>query len=249
MASLLNVPLTAELEAQAMKQIDVGLAFILDQGKVDRDVQAKISSLGYSDLGVFAEIGSDAEGVRRVLKDDVGLDPEKGAGHRAMTARIVSCWRSAQTRAELQQKREAEQRVGDLPRTIPKPAHIEMRKAYTIAHADLPKRLTPATGYIESKVSQMEDGELVAEPLSDILTLKDVEGAEESHLKLRNDGTVVLQKGKISGAAPTTTEELRTKIRVMGVAWEYVRIKYPTRPALDGAYGPHLVRLRRLVIR
>ena len=108
-----------------------------------------------------------------------------------------------QTRAEHQQKREAEQRVGDLPRTIPKPAHIEMRKAYTIAHADLPKRLTPATGYIESKVSQMEDGELVAEPLSDILTLKDVEGAEESHLKLRNDGTVVLQKGKIGGAAPT----------------------------------------------
>eukprot|EP00974_Lingulodinium_polyedra_P021331 2060160-Lingulodinium_polyedra.AAC.1 len=81
-----------------------------------------------------------------------------------MTARIVSAWRSAQTRAELQQKRGAEQRVGDLPRSIPKPSHIsEMRKAHTIAHADLPKRLAPSPGYIESKVSQMEDGELVAE--------------------------------------------------------------------------------------
>ena len=51
-------------------------------------------------------------------------------------------------------------------------------------------------------------------------------------MKLKNDGTVVLQKGRITGALPTNSEELRVKLKVMGIAWGFVRLKYPTRPLL-----------------
>ena len=234
MASLLKEPLTQEAMDGAMKGIDVGLAFLFDQAKVPTDIQAMIVSLGYSDAGVFAEIGGTAENVREVLKTDVGLDPAAGAQHRAMTARLISVWRSAQKRAEHQQALEAEQRVGDLPRTVPKSHHIEIRRAFALIHAELPKKLTPAAVYVESKVSQLEDGELVAEPLSEVLTLKDVEGADETSLKLKSDGTVVVQKGKVTGSLPTNSEELRLRIRVMGIAWEFLRIRYPMRPVLTG---------------
>ena len=231
--SLLSAALGAAEEEQALKDLDTGLAFLFDQQKIPKDIQAMVSSLGYSDAGVFAELGSDVDAVRKIFKDDVGLDPDKGAKERAMTARLVATWRSAQTRSELQLKREAEQRVGDLPRTIPKPVHIEMRRAFTRAHEDLPKKLTPAPVYIEGKISQMEDGELVAESLADVLTVRDVEGSEETSLKLKNDGTVVFQKGKVTGTMPSTTEELRDKIRVMGIAWEFVRLKYTARPVFS----------------
>eukprot|EP00969_Alexandrium_andersonii_P236724 10450550-Alexandrium_andersonii.AAC.1 len=38
-----------------------------------------------------------------------------------------------------------------------------------------------------------------------------------------------MQRGKVTGAAPANSEEFRRKIKVMGIAWEFVRLKYPTR--------------------
>ena len=91
--------------------------------------------------------------------------------------------------------------------------------------------------YVEAEISQTEDGELVAEPLTDVLSLKDVEGAEESSLRLTNGGTVTMQKGKFTGVAPANSEELRVRIRIMGHAWECVRNLFPG--AQRAVWGRH----------
>eukprot|EP00969_Alexandrium_andersonii_P245578 10853207-Alexandrium_andersonii.AAC.1 len=90
-----------------------------------------------------------------------------------MAARLMAVWRAAQKRTEQQQVREAEQRVSDLPRAVPRPQHTEMRRAYASIHGELSKTLMPAAIYVESKVSQLEDGELCAEPLADVLAAKE----------------------------------------------------------------------------
>ena len=104
--SLLTAPLTPVNEALAMEELGVDLGFLFDQNKVPRDIQAKVAELGYTDAAIFAEIGGTAERVRETVTD-VGINPETGAQHRAVLARLMAVWRAAQKRSELQQTREA----------------------------------------------------------------------------------------------------------------------------------------------
>ena len=226
-ASLLENPLGDDDQAQAMSQLDVELGFLFDGVRIPADIQAKIVSLGYSDMQVFAKIEDSAERVREVIRTDIGLLAATSPAHRAMTARVIAAWEAANKRTSRRQAEEAEQRVGDLPRTLPKAQHLELQRAFEKVHFELQERETPAPAYVEWRLEQIEDGELQAEAMTVIVSKAESSDSTWANCQVQPDGTLKLKKGKVESTPPRKPEELRAKLRVQAVLWEYLRLKFP----------------------
>ena len=233
--SLLTVDqaLNAVEASAALSAIDAELRFLLESSKIPMDIIAKIAHLGYTDVETFSHMESDPKALRKVFKEDVGLDPAGGPQHRAMVARLLSCWETAGKRGVKRKEEEASQRVGDLLRPLPKVRHLELSRAYSLAHRDLTDKESPAPSYLDWRFEQLEDGELRAEPLSDVVSKEEVADDEWGGARIGPDGSIKLTKSRSTGKAPESPEALRAKIRLMGVAWEFVKLRFPARAAFQ----------------
>ena len=88
--------------------------------------------------------------------------------YRADISKRLAAWDACIKRGIKRRLEEAEQRVGDLPRRLPRKTHLELERAYAEAHSvELDDKETPADCSVETKLSQLEDGALVAERLSE----------------------------------------------------------------------------------
>ena len=230
--SLLAAPLAAADAAEAIRKMGAELVFLLESAGIPQDIIAKFGDLGYSDVDTFANMEVDAKEVRKMLKDDVGLDPAGGPQHRSMTARLVSAWSSAGTRSAKLKEEEATQRAGDLPRHMTKAKHLELTRAYQAAHRELRDRERPAPAYLDWRLEQVEDGELKAESLAEVINKEEAQDDDWGGARVNPDGSIRLIKARSTGKSPDSPEGLREKIKLMGVAWEYVRLRYPARPYL-----------------
>ena len=126
--SLLGTPPERESMETALRAMSAEFVFLLDSLGIPTDIQAKLAILGYTDAVVFAKMEDSAPSMRASIKTDVGLDPDASPAARAMVARLVTAWEAAGTRAQRRRQEEAEQRVGDLPRTLPKGQHLDLAR-------------------------------------------------------------------------------------------------------------------------
>ena len=157
-APLLPDGMSSDDIATAVKLLDVDLAFLFNHMKIPLEVQAAVANLGYTEVTVFAKMEDTAAAFRKTAQDDVRLDPAQGPRHRSTMARLVATWEAAQQRVQRRQKEEAEQRVGDLPRVLPKGMHLDLARSFNKVHKELTEKQTPAPCYIESKLEEIEDG-------------------------------------------------------------------------------------------
>eukprot|EP00971_Amphidinium_carterae_P185461 3682209-Amphidinium_carterae.1 len=144
MAVTMDSPLAAEAAKAAQAELGVELAYLFDSMKVDAAVQAKISSLGYTEILVFAKVEEQHDAMREFLKKDVGLDGAVSSANRAMVAKVIACWCAANVRVRKRHEEEAEQRLGQVPRTLPKSATLELFRAFATMHHELTERDAPA---------------------------------------------------------------------------------------------------------
>ena len=232
--SMLGSPVASEEAAAAIKAMDSELVFLLESSKVPKDIIAKFGTLGYTDVETFAHMEVDAPSVRDMIKSDITLDPSSGPDRRAMMARLLAVWEAAGKRTSKLKEEEAAQRASDMPRHLPKGKHLEIVRAYAAAHKGLKDKECPAPCYLEWRFEQVEDGELKAESLADVVHKEEVQDDDWGGAKVSPDGSIKLVKGRSSGKTPENPEALRAKIRLMGTAWEFVRLKFPARPYLRG---------------
>ena len=236
--SVLAEPMEAEAIRTALRALQPELAFILeDIGLVD-EVRAKIGSLGYSSVQVFSRVGDTAAEVRAFCTRDLGIQVDASSAHRVAHAKVVTAWHAAAQRVERRQAEEADRRVAELPRTLPKAQHLELERAFASTHRELPEREAPAKSYIEWRLEQVEDGELLAEQLKEVIS-KEEDLHDPWSVKMRSDGTLQLKRGRVESVPPETPEDLRRKFRIMAAAWEYVRLKHSSKAYLEGL-GPEI---------
>ena len=174
-ASLLASPLSPEEASEAMKSVAVDLQFLWDNLKVDADVQAKIVSLGYDDLTVFAQIEDDAAKVRAVIKEDIGIDPAASAKHRNMCARLVAAWEAAKKKRDLQNTGEGIQETAVITKSFPSNDHMALIKAFAKVHFELDSEETPAESMLKARLGWLESGKICPEHLKHVVTETDVE--------------------------------------------------------------------------
>ena len=242
--SLLGSPIPVDQVSDAMAAMDSELIYLLESSKVPTEIIAKFGSLGYTDIETFAHMEVSGAAVREMIKSDISLDPAAGPDRRAMVARLLAVWDAAGKRAAKLKEEEASQRAGDLPRHLPKGKHLEIVRAFASAHRELKDKECPAPSYLDWRFEQVEDGELKAESLAEVVNKEEAQDEDWGGARVSPDGHIKLVKGRSSGKAPESPEALRAKIRLMGVAWEFVRLKFPARPYLKGlsseTWGDHV---------
>jgi len=93
----------------------------------------------------------------------------------------------------------------------------------------------PAPSYLEARLEQVEDGELAAEQLTEVVSRDEARENNWGSARILSDGTLKLQKGgKSEVKPPANSEELRYRLKLMGVAWEFIRLRFPSKGFLQG---------------
>jgi len=121
MALLPNAMEEAAMTA-AIKTMSSDLVYLFEDLGIPAEIQAAFGAMGVTDISVFAKLQDTSARFRDLVKTDVKLDPSLSPAHRTMTAKVVLAWEAATKRLEKRFTEEAEQRVGDLPRSSP-PLH------------------------------------------------------------------------------------------------------------------------------
>ena len=79
--SVLADPLSAEAILDGFRALQPELVFLLEDTGVADEVRAKIGSLGYVPLAVFARVGDSAADVRSFCTNDLGIAAGPSAVH------------------------------------------------------------------------------------------------------------------------------------------------------------------------
>ena len=117
-------------------------------------------------------------------------------------ARLATAWEAAVKRIEHKQAEEAEIRANEspVPRLIQKSVYLEMCRAFAAAHHELKDSQTPAKPYMEMRFEQIEDGELIAESLKEVISREESAGADadarQPTFSWKADGTLKVKTGK-----------------------------------------------------
>ena len=70
--------------------------------------------------------------------------------------------------------------------------------------------------------------------LSEVATAEEVEGNDWHDAKIKADGSLKILKGSVANVSlPRTPEELRRRIKLLGVALEFVRLQFPDESVLE----------------
>jgi len=89
---------------------------------------------------------------------------------------------------------------------------------------------------LESRLEQLDDGEIEAEPLSKVTTValeqESVSTEPGAGIDVRKDGLLHVVKGKRTAPLPSGPEQFRAVMRVMGLHWEMVHLKGAGRAVL-----------------
>ena len=95
---------------------------------------------------------------------------------------------------------------------------------------ELPERLISAQSYLEALLEQLEEGNMVAEGLNEVISTLEDKGAIAGDLKLSKDGRLRMARGTSSAPVPTSAEDLRYRYKLMAHHWELARLKLPNKP-------------------
>ena len=94
---------------------------------------------------------------------------------------------------------------------------------------------TPASQYVDLKVEEIEENEIVAENLPEVPGKDDVTADVIGDAHIKADGTLQPRKKTISNLPyPVDPEQLRKRIRVMGRGSEFAKLEVPNAEILKG---------------
>jgi uncharacterized membrane protein YgcG len=148
---------------------------------------------------------------------------------------VVSAWEASSDFIEADTKIRAEAKILGTPRALSAGDKMAMRKAVETAYGKIPEKECPSNVYIASKLEDLEDGELVASPLDEIISRADGCSAQlDLASSLDVQGRLKVTKTKPKSKMPTSTEELRTKLAVEGNLWMMISSKFRNKSVLQG---------------
>jgi len=215
--------------AEHLAKIEPDLGYLWDELEIPESVQANLAEREIRKLGVFAKVEATEESFREWLRSDLELNPATNVRHRVLVAKLAEAWEAARQRATTSRKLEAEARVTGQTREMLKGVHLALRRACARTHGVVEDRRCPGRAYLESRLEQLDDGELEAEPLSKVTTVsleqESVASATGTGVDVRKDGLLHVVKGKRTAPLPTGPEQYRAVMKVMAMHWEMVHLK------------------------
>ena len=231
----------AALSRAALSQHDADFSFLLSDKQVPEDIQVMLAVSGFTSVQMMALIADDRAGLREVLKDvPFSLDPGlAGAapGHRVRTtstvARLIATWEAACSRTSERNRAEAEKRAAGLPLALPGGDHVAIRRGYELLGGRVLDKEYPAEALIERRLQQIEQGDLRTDSLTE--TASKDECLEDPTDAVWFQGAMKIKKPMIKVPLPASTEELRKRVKLLGITFAIARMKNPSRAWLATA--------------
>ena len=203
--------------------------------KVPLEAQGHLVAMGMTDVEVFSKIEANENDLRQLLKTQLRFREDAVLDGKRCVASVCPAYEAAQIRGTKRKAEDAEQRAHDLPRTLPHQAHVLLLRAFAERHFDLKDDRTPHKDTIDATIAQLEDNNLVPERLMEVISKDDVQDDNWATAKVQPDGTLKLHKGgRREIAAPSNSEDLRKRMRLLATKWELVRLQCPSKYQVQG---------------
>ena len=224
--------LTADQQMAAMEKGSSELKYQLAKEGVTVDTQAKLFHVGAVSLSRFAAFFKDAEELRLVSKDELGVDPADGLTSRAELAGLIISWEAASARTK-----EIAKHFGELDaRKQSKPLlgsdYLMMKYAFEQKYYKLDDIDCPARVYLEKRVAEMESGEMRAEMLKTVLN-REQDNEENLVPHWDSTGAMSLKRTINNIEDPGNPEELRRRINIMVNGLVFIAMQHTNRQELQ----------------
>jgi len=226
--------LTMAEGAAAMAAVASNLRYIMDDVGVRAPVQEVLYHNGFTNMGRFVGMEDTKAELRAAFGAVMGLTATDGVQARLDVADLLNAWEVAKARLGTETQLKAEMAVMENSQPASTMDLKSMLKAHERIHGELESRLTPGRYLLGTKLEEVQANEPEVEKLKDITSRDD--GDEETlTTEIGKDGRIVVKKGcKKEIPDPQNPEELRTRYRVLGHAWEFACLKHPGRLWLVG---------------
>ena len=224
----------AALEA-SVGLISPDLRFVLSERDVPEALQAKLSDAGYRTIGLFVAMVDSKTTLRATLISDFDLDPAaQGLAapeiilRRVNCAKMVDAWDACSRRQDENDRLQATQRASRMPMTMAGSSHIILRQRYENDYGRTKDCSYPCHAMVERRLEELEQGEVVAEALTDAVSVEEAE-IEITGAMLDKDGALRVQKVTKKVPLPVSSEELRNRVRMIGISYQLASYKHHSR--------------------
>jgi hypothetical protein len=233
------IVLTAAEATIALTKGGADIVFLLGAESVDIDTQAKLFSIGVTDVPKFSVFAKDETELTELLRDEFGLDKTAGLAKRAQIGNILIAFQRAQSRTTKEAELEAEFAAKRMTRPLRTTEYGSMRTTWEAKWWHLDDKQCPSRSYLEERCDQLESGDFHVEALSKVVSREeDIDPAVQTFF----DGTGKLQikKGCAEVALPMNPEQLRARVKIWGIAIMMLGMKHANQGSFQGLTPQHI---------
>ena len=223
------------------------LKFLLTKEKVDEKIQTIMFQAGVVSVKQLASLVKDAAEMRELAKTDFELGECKTLADKVKLSNLLCAYNAAKARAMETDRMDAENEVRSQPKVVASTDYVAMREAFKLKYWALDDVKAPAKTYVEKKLEGLEKADFRAEKLTEVVAYRE-DDRDTLHPIWDLAGTLKTVKAQSTVPLPTTTEELRLRISILGAAWVFTsfhqtanRIVKDLDPFLFTAYTEHLL--------
>lgn len=212
------------------------LKFLFTKNEVDDELQAMFFHSKVNTVARFTAIVKDADDLKELVKAEFGIDAMVSLENRVRVSNVVISYNTAVQRVLKQAEEEGELAAKNLVKPMPTTEWAAMREAWQAKFWAIDDDLVPARCYLERKAEEVEQNEYKAEALTSVLT-KDQDDPEILTPVWSTTGALAMRKGAQAVEEPHNPEQLRKRLKVLGLAVMFLGLKHSNRQYLQG-YTP-----------
>lgn len=233
------MPLSAAEELE-LSTLAHDLRFIFSERDVPDELQLLVVRAGYRTLGLYQAMVDNRTELRASLKADFDLDAA-AAGitaaealyRRTNLARLVDAWTTCSRRQEEHDRVQATQTANRFPLTVPRATLISLRQRYEKDYGVVKDMYWPNHALVERRLEEVEEGEVKNDMLTEMVSIDEVV-EDLTTAVVGVDGSYRTRRLPKSIPLPKTPEELRIRIRMLGVTFQLASYKHGSRLWLQG---------------
>ena len=226
------ISLTPQEEADALLKGSSDIKFLFAREAIDQSLQAMFFHVGITTMARFAAVAKDEQDIKKMLRDDFGLDATADLASRVKVAGVLVAFKAAQSRSERVTEIEGEMSAKRLQKPLAVSEYMAMRAAWESRFWPLEDSQTPGRSYVEKRCDDLESGDFRHEPLTSVLSRE--EDTSECFISFWDSaGQLQLKKGGTSVPEPSNPEALRRRIKLMGTLMMWLGIRHSNRPTLQ----------------
>ena len=226
-----------EADKKSARALEPAFESMLRQAEVCEDVIMAIRLQEITSRQLFVALDRTEEGFCDTCKEAFHVDPSLGFKHKRELGRLVMVWNTAKVQRDTKVQIEAVHKAHGEPISMVTADWVSLLRTFRAKYGNNihPSRL-PAQTYFESFEERLADGTTIAEPLSHVVSLAEEKEQKEKRpesarqVGIHLDSTLTIQtRRRFVSTAPTNTEELRTKYKIMTNMWLLAQMREPGR--------------------